>query len=79
MFTYIRHIWLLSSEGSLACQTYCDMEHPFIMVERLAGELSLPVLTCQVCRGWDSNTQPSACGANAFTNYATAAAQSKEI
>ena len=49
------------------------------IAERLAGELSLPVLTCQVCRGWDSNTQPSACGANAFTNYATAAAQSKEI
>ena len=30
--TYARHTWPLSSEGSLACHTYCDMEHPFIMV-----------------------------------------------
>ena len=28
----------------------------------------------KVFRGWDSNTQPSACGANALTNCATAAA-----
>ena len=51
-----RHLWPLSSEGSLACHTYCDTGHPFIMVlrgsvtlapyaERLAVELSLPVLT----------------------------------
>ena len=53
--TYARHSWPLSSEGSLACNTYCDTEHPFIMVrgpvtltpiaERLAVELSLPVFT----------------------------------
>ena len=43
--------------------------------ERLAVELSLPVLTTRVCRGWDSNTQPSAFGANALTNCATAAAR----
>ena len=30
--TYARHLWLLSSGGSLACHTYCDTEHPFIMV-----------------------------------------------
>ena len=30
--------------------------------ERLAVELSLLVLMTGVCRGWDSNTQPSACG-----------------
>ena len=30
--TYTRHSWLLSSEGSLACHTYCDTGHPFIMV-----------------------------------------------
>ena len=27
-----RHSWPLSSEGSLACQTYCDTRHPSIMV-----------------------------------------------
>ena len=26
------HSWPLSSEGSLACHTYCDTGHPFIMV-----------------------------------------------
>ena len=29
--------------------------------ERLAVKLSLPVFTTNVCRGWDSNIQPSAC------------------
>ena len=42
--------------------------------ERLAVKLSLPVLTTLVCRGWDSNTQPSACVANVLTHCATAAA-----
>ena len=32
ILTYARHLWSLSSEGSLACHTYCDTEHPFIMV-----------------------------------------------
>ena len=32
ILTYAQHLWPLSSEGSLACHTYCDMEHPFIMV-----------------------------------------------
>ena len=36
--------------------------------ERLAVELSLPVFTTWVCRGWDSNTQPSTCGADALTH-----------
>ena len=26
------HSWQLSSEGSSVCHTYCDTEHPFIMV-----------------------------------------------
>ena len=30
--TNARHLWPLSSEGSLACHTYCDTWHPFIMV-----------------------------------------------
>ena len=50
--SYARHSWPLSSEGSLACHTYCDTGHPFIMVisedpwhtpiaERSAVELSI--------------------------------------
>ena len=35
--------------------------------QRLAVELSLPVLKTWICRGWNSNTQPSACGSNAQT------------
>ena len=31
-FTYARHSGPLSSEGSLACDTYCYTWHPFIMV-----------------------------------------------
>ena len=31
-FTYARDSWPLSSEGFLACHTYCDTGHPFIMV-----------------------------------------------
>ena len=30
--TYAGHSWPLSSEGSLACHTFCDKGHPFIMV-----------------------------------------------
>ena len=36
------------------------------VAERLAVELSLPVLTSKVCRRWDSNIQPSACETNAL-------------
>ena len=31
-FTYIRHSWPLSSDGSLTCNTYCDKGQPIIMV-----------------------------------------------
>ena len=44
-----------------------------LIVERLAVELSLPVFTTKICRGWDLNTQPSASGANALTFCATVA------
>ena len=40
------------------------------IAERLAVDLSPPVLTT-VFRGWDSNSQPSACEENALTNSAT--------
>ena len=32
ILTCARHSWQLSCEGSLACHTYCDTGHPFIMV-----------------------------------------------
>ena len=32
ILTYARHLWPLSSEGSLVCHTYCDRGHPFIKV-----------------------------------------------
>ena len=43
------------------------------IAERIAVELSLPVLTNKVCRGWDSNIHSSACGVNALPHCATAA------
>ena len=39
----------------------------------------MPVLTTYVCRGWDSNTKPSACEANDQTHRATAVAQVGEL
>ena len=42
--------------------------------ERLATVLSLLVLTSNVCRHLDSNSQPSACVVNALTHGANAAA-----
>ena len=39
--------------------------------ERLAVELTLPVFTTEVCRGWDSNTQNSACNVNALPTAPT--------
>ena len=32
IFTFDRHSWPLSSEGSLTCHTYCDTGHPLLMV-----------------------------------------------
>ena len=48
------------------------------VAEHLAVEMPLPVLTTYVCRGWDSNTQTSACKANALTDCATAVAEASE-
>ena len=44
-----------------------------LVPERLAVEVSLHVLTNLVCRGWDSNTQPSTCGAIALIDCVIAA------
>ena len=49
------------------------------IAERLAVELSQPVFTTWVCRGWDSITQPSACEVNALTDWITAAAYALSI
>ena len=57
----------MSSQSSLACHTSVYNGHlrgPVTLTaiaERLAVELSLPVLTTWVCRSWASNTQHSAC------------------
>ena len=52
ILTYAQHLWLLSSEGSLACHTYCDMGHPFIMVisEDLLHSHLLPSIWQCSCR-----------------------------
>ena len=44
------------------------------IAKRLAVERSLPVFMTSVFHGWDWNTQPFACRANALTHCATAAA-----
>ena len=49
------------------------------ITERLAAELSLLFFTTSVCCGWDSNTQPSACGANALTHCANATVLFEEL
>ena len=36
ILTYARHWWPLSSEDSLACQTYCDTEYQFITLTPIA-------------------------------------------
>ena len=41
------------------------------IAEPLAVELSRPIFTTNVCRCWDSNTQPSASEAYALTHCAT--------
>ena len=61
LLTYTHGHWAVRVLN-LACHTYCDTEHPFILdsghvAERLAVELSRSVFTTQVCRGWDSNIQ----------------------
>ena len=56
---------LLSGDGSLACHSYYDTRHLFIMVISEGG------------RGWDSNTQPSACLVKALTDCDTAASTTR--
>ena len=86
IFTYARLSWPLSSDFSLPCQTYCVTTHLFIMVIReilwnsqiltrvFAVNLSLLVFTTKICRGWDSNSQPSTYSASSITKGAITAA-----
>ena len=85
ILTYARHLWPLSSEGSLACHTYCDTGDPFIMVisedpwhsHLMPSGWQWSNTTClwtKACRNWDSNTQLSAGAANHLTHCAIAAA-----
>ena len=64
ILTYARHLWSLSSEGSLACHTYRKTGHLRGPLTLIPTADRLAVLMTQVCYGWDSYTQPSACGAN---------------
>ena len=78
---YSRHSWPLSSEGSLACHTFCDTGHPFI---RVFSEDPWHSYICQALSSgavttWNSNIQPSACGANALTYCATAAVETNWV
>ena len=66
--SYAQHLWLLSSEGSLASHTYCDTGHPSTRDTHTycLALSSGSVTTCFYdlgLLGWDSNTQPSTCGA----------------
>ena len=81
VMTYARHSCPWNSEGSFACHTYCDTMYLFVwpmsyksVAKSLWVELSLPFLTTYmyVCRGWDSNTRPSACESNSLTVCGTA-------
>ena len=86
ILTYARHSWLMSSEGSLTCHTYFHAGHLVIMVisEDPWHSHPLPSVWEWICyylflrltsghRGWSSNSQPSACEANAIPHYATVA------
>ena len=80
-WTYARHAWPLSSEGSTplwegasfynghlqrpVTHTYCSALS--------SGNDTLLVFRIYVCRGWVSKTQPSFCGANSIAHCATAA------
>ena len=83
ILTCTRHSWPLSSEGSLACHTYCDTGRLFIMVisedpwhSNLFSSVwqrSCHYLFLRLGSVAASNTQPSACEANALAHCATSA------
>ena len=56
MLTYARHSGPLSSEGSLACRTYCDnVASVYMHIGHLRGPVTpTPVVerSAEVCRDW---------------------------
>ena len=50
-----------------------NLLEPVALTPIAKHQLSLPVFTTSVCRGWDSYNQPSTCQENALTDCATAA------
>ena len=80
---YAQHLWHLSPVRVLLRTTPTvtrdipyNLQGPATLkpiTVRLGVELSLSVFTTKVCRGMDSSTQPSACGAIFLNNCATAA------
>ena len=76
------HSLPLSCEAPLACHTYCDTgirlywsfprtRDTHTYCRSISNGAVTTVFTTTVCRGWVSNTQPSACGPNALTRCAT--------
>ena len=75
----------VSSEVSLACHTYCDKGHSFIMVisddpwhTHLLSSVKLCscyFLTTKVCRGWNRTPNLRPFGANALTDCGTTGAR----
>ena len=71
--TYARHLWPLSSKGSVYNGHLRGSKTLTPFAERFAVEMSiLGFFLPQGCRSLDSNTQHSACKANALTHCATA-------
>ena len=68
----------------LACHTYCKTRHLFIIVisedpwthtycRAFSSGAATTFFTTEICRGWESNTQPFTCATNALTHCTTAA------
>ena len=73
---HLLYMW----DGSSVYNGHLHLRGPVTLTpidKRLAEELSLPVFTTKVCRDWGSNTQLSACGANAMTHCAIATVSSE--
>ena len=74
ILTDTRHSWpFMSSKGSLACHTYCDMGHLFIWLSSRTRDthtccraFGSETVTTQVWCSRDLNTQPSTYEANAL-------------
>ena len=66
----VRILWFTATRD-IRILSYCHIRRSVTIHTYFQKFSSGDVTTC---RGWDSNTQPSACNANALTVYAIAAA-----